>query len=172
MREPGGKACSVCPPENLCPNGPRPEHKFTYDKLIEIIEFPEIPQKMMMSFQLGNSGILKKDTTINISMIIPSVTGAQNIQRHMKEVLIGMQVYVDSDYLVLGSIQYHLGEDPYFTLARFISHNPGKSFFGFGGGGDTQIQNSSLLVISQNELLILKLNWNKWFFVNEPEKID
>ncbi len=40
------KPCSVCPLENLCPEGPKPEFKFRYDKIIEIIIFPQIRQKI------------------------------------------------------------------------------------------------------------------------------
>lgn len=31
FKGPASKACSVCPPENLCPDGPKPEYKFEYE---------------------------------------------------------------------------------------------------------------------------------------------
>lgn len=43
MRNSGSKPCSVCPPENLCPEGPKPEYKFKYDKILDIVLFPNLP---------------------------------------------------------------------------------------------------------------------------------
>lgn len=43
FRGSGSKPCSVCPIENLCPDGPKPEYKFRYDRITEIITFPHIP---------------------------------------------------------------------------------------------------------------------------------
>ena len=45
MKKPKGKPCSVCPPENLCPNGPQPEMKYKYEMIIELLTFPDLPQK-------------------------------------------------------------------------------------------------------------------------------
>lgn len=50
MKPPAGKPCTVCPPENLCPNGPRPELKFRYERLAEIIRFPDLTQRLILSF--------------------------------------------------------------------------------------------------------------------------
>jgi len=40
FKQSSSKPCSVCPSENLCPEGPRPEFKFKYDKILEVITFP------------------------------------------------------------------------------------------------------------------------------------
>ena len=43
LKASGSKPCSVCPPENLCPEGPKTEFKFKYDRIIEIVTFPDLP---------------------------------------------------------------------------------------------------------------------------------
>ena len=50
MRPPAGKPCSVCPPENLCPSGPRSETKFKYEKMVDFIVFPDLPQRFILNF--------------------------------------------------------------------------------------------------------------------------
>lgn len=43
LKSSGSKPCSVCPPESLCPEGPKLEYKFKYDKIIEVVLFPDMP---------------------------------------------------------------------------------------------------------------------------------
>lgn len=63
-RFPGSKLCSVCPPENLCPSGPRPELKMPYDHIIEIITFGQVFQKLVIIANTNTSGNSKKDNIV------------------------------------------------------------------------------------------------------------
>jgi len=40
FRQQASKPCNICPPENLCPSGPKLELKIPYDQFIEIFTFP------------------------------------------------------------------------------------------------------------------------------------
>jgi hypothetical protein len=74
--------------ENLCPDGPRPEFKFKYDRLIEIISFPNFPQKIILVIQLS-TGLMKKEQNISICVNIPVLAGAYSLLGYLKEILEG-----------------------------------------------------------------------------------
>ena len=50
FRESASKPCSICPPENLCPEGPRLETKIKYEDITFFREFPLLPQRYVIVY--------------------------------------------------------------------------------------------------------------------------
>ena len=69
----------VCDKESLCPDGPILEMKFKFDKIQECITFPNLCQKFYLQILSTQSGLLKKETPMTLSIIIPETTCAVEI---------------------------------------------------------------------------------------------
>ncbi|CDW80422.1 UNKNOWN [Stylonychia lemnae] len=85
MRYTNNKACSVFPPENLCPEDPKTKYKFKHDKILEVVIFLEVVQKLFIIFQLSEEMI------------------------NLKDVIQDQQATIKDDQTLLGTIHVNLG---------------------------------------------------------------
>lgn len=191
MRPPSGKPCTVCPPENLCPNGPRPEHKFKYDRLTEVVYFEHFDQRVVLSFNQKGPLTLggPKDTSgiLSLSVIIPTFSGLSEIQEILKEVQTIFAPKTDlklrKDSLLPLSLLRHLNGEQLVTC-KYLTLNQGKGFLSFAGGSGTTtsqvvggyaesvIPNCVLVALTYSQIIILRENWGKWQLVEDAGLIE
>lgn len=87
LKPPAGKPCSVCPMENLCPSGPRADLKYKYESLVEIVTFPDLPQKLLLKFSRAKQenpqadSETRKEATLDVCLILPTLSGARDALR-------------------------------------------------------------------------------------------
>ena len=113
---------------------------------------------------------------MSLSLLIPSYTDYYKLREFLAEIL---QPTALQDYILSGSIFYHLNRDPNNipTFMCYISHNPAqaKSFTFPPIDSLSLIPNLSLMILTQTECLILTHTipfLSCWQPCDKPEAVE